>query len=256
MHQRLSLFSRKAALPICLLLGWQWLTANGAISPGVLASPQDTLAAAWRLLSDGTLSAALDESLRRAAVGLAIGASGGLALGVLAGYWRTGEYLIDANMQMMRTIPFVALAPLFIAWFGIGEAVKIALITFATIFPVYVGTFDGICNQDKRLLEVARATGMRTWETLREIVVPAAMPSILLGLRYALTLSVIALVIAEQINVNGGIGALMFDARKFVQTDVMALCLLLYALLGLAANGLSRLIEAWLLRWRPRAVPS
>lgn len=250
----IGLLARKTVLPLSLLLAWQWLTSHGVISPGVLASPLDTLAVSVRLLEDGSLIQALAISLQRAAIGLLIGVSIGLTLGVAAGYWRTGEYLIDPNMQMLRTVPFVAAAPLFMAWFGIGETVKIAIIAFATLFPIYIGTYDGIRQQNRRLWEVARATGMRTRETLQEIIIPGALPSVLLGLRYALTLSVISLVIAEQINVNGGIGAMMFEARKFVQTDVMALCLLLYALLGVMANGLARLLESWLLRWRKEVI--
>lgn len=252
----LSKAARLSLVPGLLLLAWQWLTAVGVIDPGVLASPWDTLRAAWDLLQSGALSEAVGLSLWRATIGVTLGTTLGLVLGVLAGYWLWGENLIDANMQMLRTVPFVALAPVFIAWFGIGETVKLALVVFATVFPVYIGTYEGIRGLDPRLLEVARITGLGAWGTIREIIVPGALASVLLGLRYALTLSIISLVVAEQINVDGGIGALMFDARKFMQTDVMALCLLLYALLGLGANAVARLLEAWLLRWRQEVLSS
>ncbi|WP_225781123.1 ABC transporter permease subunit [Xenophilus sp. Marseille-Q4582] len=241
---------KRLAIPALLILLWQSLTSLGVIPAAVLASPLRSLEAGWALASSGALGDALWLSLRRSFSGLALGAAAGLAAGVVAGYWSWGENLIDANMQMLRAVPFVALAPVFIAWFGIGEGVKVAIIAFATLFPVYVGTYEGIRGLDRGLLEVARVTGMRTWDTVREIIVPGALASILQGFRYALTLSVIALVIAEQINVTGGLGALAFDARKFMQTDVLALCLLLYALLGVAANALARTLERRLLAWR------
>ncbi|MFT4266341.1 MAG: ABC transporter permease [Xenophilus sp.] len=247
---------RLLLVPVLLLAAWQWLTVADIIPPNVMASPQAALRAAWDLLQNGTLLEAVGWSLRRALIGVVLGAALGFVLGVLAGYWLWGENLIDANMQMLRTIPFVALGPVFIAWFGIGETVKLSLVVFATVFPVYIGTYEGIRGLDRRLIEVARVTGLGTWETVREIIAPGALASVLLGLRYALTLSIISLVVAEQINVNGGIGALMFDARAFMQTDVMALCLALYALLGLGANAVARLLEARLLRWRKGVLPS
>jgi len=219
-------------VPVVLLVLWQWLTATGVVSSGVLASPFDTLLAAYELVDDGRLQEALAVSLSRAVIGLAAGTLLGITLGVLAGFWRTGEDLIDANMQMLRTIPFVALAPIFIVWFGIDEAAKIALVIFATTFPVYMNTYAGIRSADKKLLEVARTTGLGQLGIIRDIVLPGAMPFILIGFRYAMALAVISLVVAEQINVNGGIGELMFEARRFVQTDIIAVCLILYALLG------------------------
>lgn len=246
---------RLSLVPVVLLVLWQVFTANGVITPGVLASPMDTVRAGITLFEDGRLQDALLVSLARALTGLSIGVVTGVVLGVVAGFWRTGESLVDANMQMLRTVPFVALSPLFIVWFGIDEAAKTALVVFATTFPVYINTYAGIRDIDKRLLEVAKTTGLGQWGVIRDIVLPGALPLMLVGLRYALALSVIALVVAEQINVNGGIGELMFDARRFVQTDVIALCLVLYAVLGLLANRFARWLETTLLGWRREVLP-
>lgn len=252
------MFAKRVRLwlvPVVLLVLWQWLTGTGVIATGVLASPVDTLFAAYGLFEDGRLQEALAVSLSRAAVGLVAGTFAGITLGVLAGFWRTGEDLIDANMQMLRTVPFVALAPVFIVWFGIDEAAKTALVIFATTFPVYMNTYAGIRSTDRKLLEVAQTTGLGQWGIIREIVLPGALPLILVGLRYAMALAVISLVVAEQINVNGGIGELMFEARRFVQTDIIAMCLILYALLGLLANHFARWLEARLLSWRKEVLP-
>lgn len=250
MSDTLSSILRRAPVPVLLLVLWQWVTATGWMPPGALASPAATLATAGALIADGTLQDALAISLRRASIGFAIGGSLGLLLGLLAGFWRLGEDLIDGSMQMLRTVPFVALAPLFIVWFGIDESAKIALIVFATLFPLYVNTYAGVRSIDGRLLEAGRTLGLSRAELVREIVLPGALPGILVGLRYSLALSVIALVIAEQINADAGLGALLLDARRFVQTDVMALCIAIYAVLGLLTNAAAQLLEWRLLSWR------
>ncbi|WP_219214460.1 ABC transporter permease subunit [Variovorax boronicumulans] len=250
MSDSLSAMARRAPVPLLLLALWQWVTASGWLPPGTLASPGSTLSAAWTLAVDGTLQEALGVSLRRAALGFALGGVLGLTLGLAAGFWQLGEELIDGSMQMLRTVPFVALAPLFIVWFGIDESAKIALVAFATLFPLYINTYAGIRGIDNRLLEAGRTLGLGRAALVREVVLPGALPAILVGLRYSLALSVISLVIAEQINADAGIGALLLDARRFVQTDVMALCMVIYALLGLATNAMVRLLEWRLLSWR------
>jgi sulfonate transport system permease protein len=157
-------------------------------------------------------------------------------------------------MQIKRTIPVVALAPLFIVWFGIGETPKIALIAFATLFPVYLNLYNGIRGVDVRLLDAARSFGLSRAEQIFHVILPGALPSLLVGLRYSLSIAIILLVIAEQINASSGLGFLINNARDFMRTDIIVVCLMVYALLGLAADYLVRLIEHRALAWRPSLV--
>lgn len=243
-------FLRRLAIPAALVALWQLGSSAGVISAATLASPLDVVRTGWDLLSSGELTSNLAVSLRRAAVGLLLGGAAGLALGTAAGLFRLGEELVDATMQMLRTIPFLALVPLFILWFGIGEASKVAVVAFGTAFPLYLNTYAGIRNVDDRLVEAARVAGVGRWGMVREVVLPAALPSILVGLRYALGIAVIALVVAEQINATQGIGALMSEAREFLRTDVIVVCLVVYSLLGLAADLIVRALERRFLGWR------
>jgi len=178
----------------------------------------------------------------------------GVGLGLVAGLSRLGEVLVDPLMQIKRTIPVVALTPLFIVWFGIGETPKIALIVFATVFPVYLNLYNGIRGVDVRLLDAARSFGLSRFELIRDVILPAALPSLLVGLRYALSIAVILLVIAEQINATAGLGYLINNARDFMRTDIIVVCLMVYALLGLGADWLVRAVEKRALVWRPSIV--
>jgi sulfonate transport system permease protein len=242
--------ARRVVVPLALVLLWQAGSSAGVISAATLASPLDVVHTGWDLAASGDLARNLAVSLRRAGVGLLLGGTAGLVLGIAAGLFRLGEELVDATMQMLRTIPFLALVPLFILWFGIGEASKVAVVAFGTAFPIYLNTYAGIRNVDDRLVESARVAGVGRWGMVREVVVPGALPSILVGLRYSLGIAVIALVVAEQINAAEGIGALMSEAREFLRTDVIVVCLVIYSLLGLAADLIVRLLERRLLAWR------
>lgn len=157
-------------------------------------------------------------------------------------------------MQIKRTIPALALTPLFIVWFGIGETPKIALIAFGTIFPVYLNLYAGIRGVDPRLLDAAKSFGLSRWEQVWHVVLPAALPSLLVGLRYALSISILVLVVAEQINASAGLGYLINNARDFMRTDIIVVCLMVYAILGLGADWLVRSLEARALVWRPSIV--
>jgi sulfonate transport system permease protein len=241
---------RRAAVPAGLVALWQVGSSLGLIPAATLASPAHVASTGWDLIRSGELVDHLAISLRRAAIGLVIGGVAGLVLGTVAGLSRVGEELVDATVQMLRTIPFLALVPLFILWFGIGEASKIAVVAFGTAFPLYLNTYAGIRGVDAKLVESARVVGLGRWGMVRQVVIPGALPSILVGLRYSLGIAVIALVVAEQINATQGIGAMMSEAREFLRTDVIVVGLVVYSLLGLAADVVVRLLERRLLSWR------
>jgi sulfonate transport system permease protein len=240
--------------PIVLLLLWELGSRIGLIPQRTLAAPSSVLVTLLGMIQSGELPRNLIVSFGRAATGLAIGVSIGTVLALVAGLSRSGDAAIDPVMQIKRTIPVVALSPLFIVWFGIGETPKIALIAFATIFPIYLNLYQGIRGVDVRLLDAARSFGLSQMELIRHVILPGALPSFLVGLRYSLSIAVILLVIAEQINASSGLGYLINNARDFMRTDIIVVCLMVYAILGLGADLIVRAVETRALAWRPSLV--
>uniref|UniRef100_UPI002AD4FB87 ABC transporter permease subunit n=1 Tax=unclassified Frankia TaxID=2632575 RepID=UPI002AD4FB87 len=203
------------------------------------------------LVSNGDLPKAIGVSLQRVGSGLLLGGSVGIFLALLAGLFRLGEDLIDAAVQMIRTVPFIGLIPLFIIWFGIGETPKIALIAFGVAFPLYLNTYAGIRNVDSNLVEAARTVGLGRLGLIRHVILPGALPNVLVGIRFSLAIAWLALIFAEQVNANRGLGQLMNDAQEYQRTDIIVVCLVVYAFLGLAVDAFVRLLERMLLSWRP-----
>jgi sulfonate transport system permease protein len=247
---------RRFVVPVALILLWQIGSASGLIPARTLAAPSAILATAWDLTRSGELPWHLLVSLARVAAGAAIGVALGVTLGLIAGLSRLGEDAVDATMQMLRALPFLALVPLFILWFGIGETPKVALVALGVLFPVYLNLFAGIRGVDPKLIEAGRVFGLNRRGLVRHVVLPGALSSALVGLRYALGVAWLSLVVAEQVNAQSGIGYLINDARDFLRTDVILVGLLTYALLGLGADALVRLLERRLLAWRPALVRS
>ncbi|MFF2010580.1 ABC transporter permease [Streptomyces sp. NPDC058195] len=246
----------RALGPVVLLALWWAASATGVLTPDVLAPPADVLRAVGELWGNGQLPDALATSLTRSGLGLLIGLTAGLVLGITTGFTRLGDELLDSSLQTLRTIPFLSLVPLFMVWFGINEAAKILLIAVATTFPMYVSTSSGVRDTDPGLVEAMRSFGMGRLALVREVVLPGALPSLLAGLRLSMTLSVIALIAAEEINATAGIGYLMSQAQSYARTDVLAVCILVYGLLGLCADIVVRLLERVLMPWHtPQGAP-
>ena len=239
---------------MALLLLWELGSRTGVIPSRVLTAPSAVAETFWSMIVSGELPANLLVSLGRAATGLSIALLVAVPLGLLSGLSRWGETLIDPLLQIKRTIPVVALSPLFIVWFGIGETPKIALLSVAIVFPIYLNLFAGIRSVDKRLVEAARSFGLTGWSLVTEVILPGALPAFFTGLRYALGISVIMLVIAEQINAQAGLGHLINNARDFMRTDIIVVCLVVYALIGLGADAFVRTLERKTLAWRPSLV--
>ncbi|MFF7384849.1 ABC transporter permease subunit [Streptomyces griseoluteus] len=248
---RLPRWLRRATGPLALLVLWQVLSATGVLAPDVLASPGRITQVAGDLIADGSLPSAMGVSLRRVAAGLVLGTAVGTGLALISGLFRIGEDVVDAPVQMLRTVPFVGLIPLFIIWFGIGETPKIAIITLGVTFPLYLNVYAGIRGVDSQLIEAGESLGLSRWGLVRHVVLPGALPGALTGLRYSLGVAWLALVFAEQVNADSGIGFLMVQARDFLRTDVIVVCLIVYAFLGLLADFIVRSLERLLLRWRP-----
>ncbi|MDV7211258.1 ABC transporter permease [Azotobacter beijerinckii] len=247
-------FARRLASPLAILLLWELASQTGLLPVRVIAAPSAIGETFWALLASGELGRHLAVSLQRAVSGLAIGVGIGTLAALISGLSRRGEFVLDSPMQMLRTVPSLALVPLFILWFGIGEFTKIALIVMGTTFPVYLNLFAGIRNIDPKLVEAAHTLGLNRRELIWHVILPGALPSFFVGLRYSLGISWLALVFVEQINATAGIGYLASDARDFMRTDVIVICLLIYSVLGLLIDGLIRTLERFALAWRPSFV--
>jgi len=239
------------AAPIAVLLVWEALAQLGWVSPQVLPAPSKVVRTAYRLATSGSLLGDLGVSLLRAGSGFVIGGSVAFILGVLVGFSRFAEALIDRSVQMVRAIPFLAVLPLVIVWFGVGEGQKIFLVSLGVAFPIYINTTLGIRQVDPRLVELGRVQGLSRWQLIRRIILPGALPSILTGVRYSLATAWLALVVAETIGAQSGIGFLAMDAREFLRTDVVVLTIVIYALIGVVADSIARLLERRLLAWHP-----
>jgi sulfonate transport system permease protein len=237
--------------PIALLVVWEILAQRGLLSPQVLPAPSKVVKTAFKLAMAGSLLNDLGVSLLRATAGFVIGGSMGFALGILVGFSRVAEAAIDRSVQMIRAIPFLALLPLVIVWLGVGEAEKIFLVALGVTFPIYINTTLGIRQVDPKLIELGRVQGLSSLQLIRRIIFPGALPSILTGVRYALATAWLALVVAETIGAQSGIGFLAMDAREFLRTDVIVLTIVIYALIGVAADAVARLLERRLLAWHP-----
>ncbi len=238
-------------VPVLLLGVWQAASTLGWLSTRVLPSPLQVVEAFWGLASSGELWTHVQVSAWRALTGLAIGGGLGLAIGLLTGSFRLAETLLDSTVQMVRNIPALALIPLVILWFGIEEEAKLFLIAVSVFFPIYLNTYHGIRNVDPGLIEMGRTYGLSRWQLYTQIVLPGAMSSILVGLRFSLGLMWVILIVAETISAQAGIGYLTMNAREFLQTDVVLVGILLYAALGKLADVFAKTLERRWLRWHP-----
>lgn len=239
------------ALPVLLLAAWQLAVSAGWLSTRILPAPSAVLSAGVDLVRSGEIWTHLAISGWRAGLGFLIGGSIGLVLGFITGLSNWGERLLDSSVQMIRNVPHLALIPLVILWFGIDETAKIFLVSLGTLFPIYINTWHGIRNIDRGLVEMARSYGLSGFALFRHVILPGALPSVMVGVRFALGLMWLTLIVAETISANAGIGYLAMNAREFLQTDVVVVAIILYAILGKLADVCAQLLERLWLRWNP-----
>jgi sulfonate transport system permease protein len=242
--------------PLVLLVIWQLVSVAGLISKSKLPPPTAVVSEAVTLIRTnsaayGTLQHALLASLERFAAGFALGAVVALGLAIVAGLSRLGEDAVDPLMQMIRTLPLFGLVPVFIVWFGIGQLPKLLLIALGAAIPLYLNAYAGIRSVDPRLLELSQVLGLKRRELLRRIILPGALPETLVGLRQSLGVAWLALVVAEQLNTNAGLGFMINQATQFLQNDVIFVALAVYTILGLLTDWLVRILERRALAWRP-----
>lgn len=238
-------------IPAGLVAVWQALSSTGALSDNVLPSPLAVLAAGWRLTLTGELPRNIGVSFLRAFAGLVVGGGIGFALGLANGLSRLSEALTDSTLQMARNIPHLALIPLVILWFGIDEGAKLFLVSLGVFFPLYANTRHGVRSVDPQLIEMAKSYGMPGADLFRRVILPGALPSIFVGLRYALGVMWLTLIVAETIAAQSGVGYMAMQAREFFAVDVVVLSIVIYALLGKLADVIARALERRCLAWNP-----
>jgi sulfonate transport system permease protein len=245
--------------PVAAVGIWQLLSGTGVLSPSTLASPAAIAHTAYTLVvtnspTYGTLQGSLLVSAERWAIGFALGTVVAVLLAILTGLSPIGEMALDPIVQALRSIPLLGVLPLFIVWFGIGELPKDLIVLLGAMFPMYVNTFAGIRGVDPKLGELAQVLGLSRRELVTQIVLPGALPQALTGLRLGVVTSLLALVVGEQINANAGLGFMITQAEQFLQNNVIMVALIVYAVLGLTADALVRLLERRALRWRAEFV--
>jgi sulfonate transport system permease protein len=241
----------KWLVPMIVLALWQGASSLGLVSDTLLPAPTSVIAAGWRLTRSGELGANIEVSFLRAIAGLAVGGGIGQALGLANGLSKLSENLTDSTLQMIRNVPHLALIPLVIVWFGIDEGAKLFLVSLGVFFPLYINTLHGVRSVDPQLIEMAKSYGMSNGALFRRVILPGALPSIFVGLRYALGVMWLTLIVAETIAAQSGIGYMAMQAREFMQTDVVVLSILIYALLGKLADVVARFLERTFLPWHP-----
>lgn len=239
------------ALPITILLVWHFLTTVGIIQANKFPAPLKVLSTCIELLKSGELIEYILVSAKRAFSGFLIGGLIGLILGLLNGISRNSELLLDSTVQMLRNIPHLALVPLVILWFGIAEPAKLILIILGVFFPIYLNTFHGIRSIDPGLIEMGKVYKLSRFELFRHIILPGALPSILVGIRYSLGIMWLTLIVAETVAANSGIGYLAMQGREFMQMDIIVLSVLIYAILGKLSDSIAKFLEKRWLQWHP-----
>ena len=247
---RIPRLARRVVGPLLVLIAWQLACTEGVFTSVEVASPIAVLDAARELWSQDVLQSNMLISLQRVAEGLVLGVTAGVALAVLCGLFWLGEDLLDPVIQAARAVPILGLVPLVIIWFGVGEFPKVFLIALGCLFPVYINTYAAIRGVDVKLVEAGQTFGLTRPGLVRAVILPGALPGFLVGLRFALVGCWLVDVVAEEINAQSGLGYLINQAQTTDRTDIMFLCLAIYAVVGLLADALVRLLERYLLAWR------
>lgn len=249
-NKKLSLWMKGFVLPVLVIAIWQLVSGLGYVSDNILPSPLLIVQSFIELTVSGEMFGHLKISILRALGGFLIGAGIGLALGLIVGFSKSSELYVDPTMQMLRTIPSLAVTPLFILWFGFDELSKILLIAFASFFPIYVNTFNGIRSVDAKLFDVARVLEFSKKKQLTCLILPAALSHILLGIRLSIGTAWLSLVVAELMGSSSGVGYMIMDARQFSQTEKVFVGIIIFGIVGKLTDSLVKVLEKRLLKWR------
>lgn len=245
----------RRAFSLALFVGlWELASAaNRAarfVNPNLLPAPHQIARAGVELAQSGLLASDVALSLSRALQGFALAAALGVLLGLLSGYLTLFEDLVDPVIEVIRPIPPLAFLPMFIIWFGIGEQSKILFIAFSCFFPIYLNTAQGVRFTDPLLIRAARSLGASQLQLFVHVILRAALPEIMTGLRLGFGMALFVLVAAELIAADAGLGYRIQEARNMFQVDVMFLSAFAIGVLGFTLGTLLRWLQSYILRWK------
>lgn len=236
--------------PLAVLILWELVGRFGLVQEYILPAPTTIINTFLDLILSGALWTNFIASAIRVGFGFLIGVTVGIALAIFTGFNRLAEDVVDPSLQMLRTVPLLALIPLFILWFGVGEFGKVLMIALGAFFPVYVNLFLGIRLVDQKLYEVANILQYSFIQKLKKLIIPSALSNLLLGIRLAMGASWLVLVVSEMIGASEGIGYMIQDARAYSQTDIVFVGLIMFIVLGKLSDSCIFMIERKLLRWQ------
>jgi len=239
---------------VALLIVWAAVSHGNrslqAMNPVLLPTPGEVVAVAVSLVRDGSLERHLLVSSLRIGEGFALAAAAALALGVLVGLYTPARLAVEPVIEFVRPIPPLAFLPMFLVWFGLGETSKVAFITYTTFFPMFVGITASLLRVDIMLLRAAASLGATRLQLLRRVVVPAALPGIVVALRLGFGLAIFVIVGAEFMGADAGLGHLIMEGRVFFNPAQIVMGALLLGILGSLVNALLLAAERRALRWR------
>jgi NitT/TauT family transport system permease protein len=242
-------FERSIALVVFVLL-WEFLPRLGIVSAAYLSPPSQVAVAIFKLVQSGDVWVHLGASAWRSLSGLLVAVVGGVLCGVALGWFRRAERIVDPLYQLLRQVSAFALFPVFMLFLGIGESSKIAIIVWAAFWPVLLNTISGVKQVERIFVDCARSMGASQGFIFAKVVLPAALPQILTGVRLAGAYAITALVAAEMIGARSGLGFYTLNSQETFQIPDMYAGIVLLALFGLLINKSLSLLERRLLRWR------
>jgi NitT/TauT family transport system permease protein len=242
---------------VVLLLVWQFVPYFVPLKAGTrlfFTVPSQIAGTLWQMIVSGSLWAPLGVSATAFAIGLALAIVAGLPLGILIGRSSLLNAMFDPFITAFNATPRLVFLPLLMLWFGIGLWSKVAIVFLGALFPLLINTYEGVRNADKLLINVVRSFGAREWDIARLVVVPNALPFIVVGLRLAIGRAVLGVVVSEFFGSQEGLGVVMVRAASGFKVDVVFAGLIVFAGLSLLMTGLVKLLEERMTRWRPEHV--
>ena len=241
-------------LPILLILFWEFASQVGLVESYQLPAPSVILVKLSDLTASGELFGHVSITIYRVFIGFTLGSIVAIIIGLLVGFSRNAEYLFDPIIQAFRSIPSLAWVPLFILWMGIGESSKVTMIAVGVFFPVYLNLVSGIISVDRKLIEVGKMFKLSLYQQIRQIIFPATLPSLLVGLRSGLGLGWMFVVAAELMGASQGLGYLLVLGQNTLSPEVILISIILFAVIGKTSDWLLKVLEDHFLSWQDRFV--